>query len=41
MELLAHVTPSEVGFIAGVFLLGTLFGVGLGWALWRRRSNQD
>ena len=41
MELLAHVTPSEVGFITGVFLLGTLSGVGLGWALWHRRNNRN
>ncbi len=41
MELLAHVTPSEVGFITGVFLLGTLCGVGLGWAMWRRSNSQD
>jgi hypothetical protein len=39
MDLLAHVTFGEVSFIVGVFLLGTLSGVGLGWALWHGRSR--
>ena len=41
MELLGHVTLSEVGFITGVFLLGALCGVGLGWALWRRHNHRN
>ena len=41
MDLLAHVTLGEVGFIAGVFLLGTLSGVALGWTLWRAGNNRN
>ena len=41
MDLLAHITLGEVGFITGVFLLGTLSGVGLGWALWRSRNDRN
>ena len=41
MEILAHITLGDVSFVAGVFLLGTLSGVGLGWTLWRGRSRRS